>query len=190
MFLSILCKKCLCRELTWKDGADSLGWRFGSLRLLCLVAVFPVALPAVASLYNLCCAFGVASQPSQLSGLSEHIFFCTINRCFLVALYPFIPAGCSFPVPSPWLERCLLPSRQRRLQAGPGRVFLHFSDQSGVKSLVLEMSQDDNVCLLMLLVGERRLSNQSCCSPRWESTQWTSFFSRRQEGHCSQRYNG
>lgn len=60
-------------------------------------------------------------------------FFHSINRCFLMALCPLTSAGFSFPVPGPWLERCPPISRQRRLQAGPGRVSSHFSSQSGVK---------------------------------------------------------
>lgn len=50
-------------------------------------------------------------------------------------------------MPGPWLERCPPTSRQRRLQAGPGRVSSHFSSQSGIKTLLLEVSQEDDVSL-------------------------------------------
>ena len=108
---------------------------------------------------------------AQLDVVYGLAFFHSINRCFLMALRPLTPAGFSFPVPSPWLERCPPTSRQRRLQLGPGRVSLHFSSQSGVKSLLLEMSREDDVGPLMLLVGEGRLSNRLCCGSRGQSTQ-------------------
>lgn len=50
------------------------------------MAVFPVALPAVACLYNWCCVFGPASQPSQLNALHELTFLCTINRWHCILL--------------------------------------------------------------------------------------------------------
>lgn len=153
------------RELTWKDGADSLGWRFGSLRLLCLVAVFlwhsqlwdPSVLDAVPLVQP-------PSYPNSM--LSELTFFCSINRCFLVALYPLVPAD--------W--------RVVFHPAGKGgcrqawQAFLHSFKHSGAKSLFSKMSQDDNVGPLMLSVGEGTLSNQPCCSPRWEHTVNFLFF--------------
>lgn len=177
MFLSILCKKCPCLE-NWHGKIKLTVWAGGlgvwdyCVLWQCSQLWHPSVLDAVPLVQP-------PSYPNSM--LSELTFFCSINRCFLVALYPLVPAD--------W--------RVVFHPAGKGgcrqawQAFLHSFKHSGAKSLFSKMSQDDNVGPLMLSVGEGTLSSQPCCSPRWESTQGTSFFSKEAgRSHCSQRYNG
>lgn len=170
IFLSILCKKCVYLE-NWHGKMELTVWAGG-------LGVWSFCVWWQCSLWHsqlwhpsIIDAVPLVQPPSLPTPWSELTFFCTISRCFLVALCPLVPAGCSFLVLSHGWRGVFHPAGKGKLQAGPGRLFLHFSNQAGAKSLLSKMWQDDNGSPLMLLVGEGRLRNHSCCSPRWESTQ-------------------